>query len=41
MDLPALLNRKLPPPVSRRALLRDAACGFGYLALAGLLGDLS
>ena len=25
-----------PIGISRRALLKDAACGFGYLAFAGL-----
>src|SRR5262249_51956408 len=26
-------------PIGRRALLKDAACGFGYLALAGLAAE--
>src|SRR5262249_4166456 len=26
-------------PISRRALLRNAGCGFGYLALAGLAAE--
>jgi hypothetical protein len=29
----------VPNPISRRALLKDAACGFGYLALAGLAAE--
>src|SRR5439155_18091884 len=28
-----------PNPFSRRAALKSAACGFGYLALAGLAAD--
>src|SRR5918911_1638429 len=28
-------------PISRRAILRQAACGFGTLGLTGLLSDLS
>src|SRR5215510_13714187 len=28
-----------PPPISRRQALQSAACGFGYLALAGLSAD--
>src|SRR3954469_24511722 len=28
----------LPPIISRRSALQAAACGFGYLALAGLAG---
>ncbi len=39
MDLKRLWNQRLPKPVSRRALLRDAACGFGYLGLLGLLAE--
>src|SRR4051812_30066072 len=27
------------PPIGRREMLRGAACGFGYLALAGLASD--
>jgi len=30
------MNPSEPPALSRRALLKDAACGFGYLAFAGL-----
>src|SRR6266705_7192067 len=29
----------LSPPISRRALLRDSACGFGTLGLATLLAE--
>ena len=29
----------MPHPIGRRALLKDAACGFGYLALAGLASE--
>ncbi len=29
----------MPNPISRRALLKEAACGFGYLALAGLAAE--
>ena len=30
-----------PPKISRRAMLREAACGFGFLGLAGLLAEQS
>lgn len=33
------LYRKPEKPLSRRAALRAAACGFGYLGLAGLLAE--
>ncbi|MDZ4753866.1 MAG: DUF1501 domain-containing protein [Phycisphaerae bacterium] len=31
-----LCNNRLPTPLSRRDLLRNMACGFGYLAFAGI-----
>jgi hypothetical protein len=33
------VEESVPNPISRRALLKDAACGFGYLALAGLAAE--
>jgi hypothetical protein len=41
MDWKSLYQPKPPRELSRRALLREAACGFGYLGLAGLLADES
>ncbi|MBJ82213.1 MAG: sulfatase [Acidimicrobiaceae bacterium] len=35
------LNREPTPSISRRAILRAAGCGFGYLGLAGLLAQES
>src|SRR3954471_19598479 len=32
------MSNYLTSPISRRSLLRSAGAGFGYLALAGLLG---
>ena len=32
-------NLKRPPLLSRRSMLRDTACGFGVLGLAGLLSE--
>ncbi len=34
-----LLSDVPPPPISRRQVLRSAGAGFGYLALAGMLGQ--
>jgi hypothetical protein len=34
-----ILNRPQTPAISRRRLLKSAGAGFGYLALAGLLGE--
>src|SRR5688572_23076915 len=39
MDLLRDLYRRPERPMSRRAALRAAACGFGHLGLAGLLAD--
>jgi Protein of unknown function (DUF1501) len=33
------VEEPVPYPIGRRALLKDAACGFGYLALAGLAAE--
>ena len=35
------LYRRMEHPMSRRAALRAASCGFGYLGLAGLLAEAS
>src|SRR2546421_11788283 len=35
------INSDERPPISRRAALRQACCGFGTLGLAGLLSQLS
>ncbi|MCU1276057.1 MAG: hypothetical protein JWO48_3488, partial [Bryobacterales bacterium] len=35
------INSDDRPPISRRAALRQACCGFGTLGLAGLLSQLS
>ncbi|MEM1249031.1 MAG: DUF1501 domain-containing protein [Acidobacteriota bacterium] len=35
---PSFFKPPEPPTKTRRALLRDGACGFGYLSLAALLG---
>ncbi len=34
-------HRFRPLPITRRQMLRDAACGFGGVALAALMGDLA
>jgi hypothetical protein len=39
MDWKPLYHPTPPRQLSRRALLREAGCGFGYLGLAGLLAD--
>ncbi|MEX2261836.1 MAG: DUF1501 domain-containing protein [Bryobacteraceae bacterium] len=39
MDPIQALYRQPERPVSRRGMLRAAACGFGYLGLAGLLSE--
>jgi hypothetical protein len=41
MDWKQLYQSKSPRQLSRRAMLREAACGFGYLGLAGLLAQES
>lgn len=41
MKLVHSLNREPTPSISRRAILRAAGCGFGYLGLAGLLAQES
>ncbi len=41
MDWKHFYQPKAPRQLSRRAMLREAACGFGYLGLAGLLAQES
>ncbi|MEX2301189.1 MAG: DUF1501 domain-containing protein [Bryobacterales bacterium] len=41
MDWKQLYHPKSPRQLSRRAMLREAACGFGYVGLAGLLAQES
>jgi hypothetical protein len=41
MDWKPLYHSQPPRPMTRRAMLREAACGFGYLGLAGLLAEES